>query len=126
VHATAHELSQHLDAVGRTADPLGIGFLTLGMSPSEIAPPPSTADSPITRPASSIVSQPVSPRRPSSRSELIEWFSAGEKPHDAFAIGTEHEKVPFYRADPCATSCLKNEKPMMPAGARPTAKVAPK
>ncbi|MBK3398717.1 MULTISPECIES: glutamate--cysteine ligase [Methylobacterium] len=35
----------------------------------------------------------------SARSELIEWFSAGEKPHDAFAIGTEHEKVPFYRAD---------------------------
>jgi gamma-glutamylcysteine synthetase len=29
----------------------------------------------------------------SARSELIEWFSAGEKPHDAFAIGTEHEKV---------------------------------
>ncbi len=22
-----------------------------------------------------------------------------EKPQDAFAIGTEHEKVPFYRAD---------------------------
>ncbi len=35
----------------------------------------------------------------SARSELIEWFSAGEKPHDTFAIGTEHEKVPFYRAD---------------------------
>ncbi|MFH6783843.1 MULTISPECIES: glutamate--cysteine ligase [Methylobacterium] len=35
----------------------------------------------------------------SARSELIEWFAAGEKPQDAFAIGTEHEKVPFYRAD---------------------------
>ncbi len=33
VHATAHELSQHLDAVRQAADPLGIGFLTLGMSP---------------------------------------------------------------------------------------------
>jgi hypothetical protein len=37
---------------------------------SGIAPPPSTADSPITRPASSIVSQPVSPRRPSSRASI--------------------------------------------------------
>lgn len=33
-----------------------------------------------------------------TRDELIEWFSAGEKPADSFAIGTEHEKVPFYRA----------------------------
>ncbi|GJD49275.1 Glutamate--cysteine ligase EgtA [Methylobacterium crusticola] len=33
------------------------------------------------------------------RAELIEWFAAGEKPPEAFAIGTEHEKVPFYRAD---------------------------
>ncbi len=54
----------------------------------------------------------------SARSELIEWFAAGEKPQDAFAIGTEHEKVPFYRADlspvpyagetgsrPCWTAC---------------------
>ncbi|GJD95312.1 glutamate--cysteine ligase [Methylobacterium iners] len=32
-----------------------------------------------------------------TRDELIAWFSAGEKPRDAFAIGTEHEKVPFYR-----------------------------
>ncbi|GJE03458.1 glutamate--cysteine ligase [Methylobacterium isbiliense] len=31
------------------------------------------------------------------RAELIEWFAAGEKPKSAFAIGTEHEKVPFYR-----------------------------
>ncbi|ACL62032.1 glutamate--cysteine ligase [Methylobacterium nodulans] len=33
-----------------------------------------------------------------TRDELIEWFAAGEKPKDAFVIGTEHEKVPFYRA----------------------------
>ncbi|MGU3538541.1 glutamate--cysteine ligase [Methylobacterium sp. A54F] len=34
-----------------------------------------------------------------SRTELIAWFAAGEKPRDSFAIGTEHEKIPFYRAD---------------------------
>ncbi|WP_375455212.1 glutamate--cysteine ligase [uncultured Methylobacterium sp.] len=31
-----------------------------------------------------------------TRAELIDWFAAGEKPRDAFAIGTEHEKIPFY------------------------------
>ena len=34
-----------------------------------------------------------------TRDELTAWFAAGEKPADAFAIGTEHEKIPFYRAD---------------------------
>ncbi len=34
-----------------------------------------------------------------SRAELIEWFAAGEKPRERFAIGTEHEKIPFYSAD---------------------------
>ncbi|MDP4021226.1 glutamate--cysteine ligase [Methylobacterium sp. NEAU 140] len=32
-----------------------------------------------------------------SRTELIDWFAAGEKPRARFAIGTEHEKIPFYR-----------------------------
>ena len=32
-----------------------------------------------------------------TRAELIEWFAAGEKPRARFAIGTEHEKIPFYR-----------------------------
>ncbi len=32
-----------------------------------------------------------------TRDELISWFAAGEKPRDTFAIGTEHEKIPFYR-----------------------------
>ncbi|MEH3117964.1 MAG: glutamate--cysteine ligase [Methylorubrum populi] len=34
-----------------------------------------------------------------TRDELIAWFAAGEKPRERFAIGTEHEKIPFYRAD---------------------------
>ena len=34
-----------------------------------------------------------------TRDELIAWFSAGEKPRERFAIGTEHEKIPFYAAD---------------------------
>lgn len=34
-----------------------------------------------------------------TRDELIAWFAAGEKPRSRFAIGTEHEKIPFYRAD---------------------------
>lgn len=34
-----------------------------------------------------------------SRAELIDWFAQGEKPTERFAIGTEHEKIPFYRAD---------------------------
>ncbi len=33
VHATAEELATHLAAVKRVAQPMGIGFLTLGMSP---------------------------------------------------------------------------------------------
>ena len=32
-----------------------------------------------------------------TRDELIAWFAAGEKPRESFAIGTEHEKIPFYR-----------------------------
>ncbi|CAO4182907.1 glutamate--cysteine ligase [Methylorubrum populi] len=34
-----------------------------------------------------------------TREELIAWFSAGEKPRERFAIGTEHEKIPFYTKD---------------------------
>jgi glutamate--cysteine ligase len=34
-----------------------------------------------------------------ARSELVEWIASGEKPRDAWRLGTEHEKVPFYRAD---------------------------
>ena len=35
----------------------------------------------------------------SSRDELIDWFEAGCKPQGPFLIGTEHEKIPFYRTD---------------------------
>jgi len=34
-----------------------------------------------------------------SRDELVAWVAQGEKPSAAWRIGTEHEKVPFYRAD---------------------------
>src|SRR3954471_487524 len=34
-----------------------------------------------------------------SRDELIRWFEAGEKPRSAWRLGTEHEKVPFYKHD---------------------------
>ena len=34
-----------------------------------------------------------------SRDELIRWFEAGEKPRSAWRLGTEHEKVPFYKDD---------------------------
>lgn len=34
-----------------------------------------------------------------SRDELAAWFEQGSKPADAFRIGTEHEKFPFFRAD---------------------------
>jgi glutamate--cysteine ligase len=34
-----------------------------------------------------------------SKAELIGWIAAGEKPANAFRLGTEHEKFPFYRAD---------------------------
>ncbi len=34
-----------------------------------------------------------------SRDELIAWFADGEKPATRFALGTEHEKIPFYKAD---------------------------
>ncbi len=32
------------------------------------------------------------------KDELIAWIAKGVKPHSAFRIGTEHEKVPFYSA----------------------------
>jgi glutamate--cysteine ligase len=35
----------------------------------------------------------------SSKAELINWISAGEKPESAFRLGTEHEKFPFYLSD---------------------------
>ncbi|MGO4525252.1 glutamate--cysteine ligase [Microvirga sp. 2MCAF35] len=34
-----------------------------------------------------------------ARSELVEWIASGEKPRDAWRLGTEHEKIPFYTAD---------------------------
>jgi glutamate--cysteine ligase len=33
----------------------------------------------------------------SSRDELVRWFERGSKPAEAFRIGIEHEKFPFYR-----------------------------
>ncbi|MGL5363045.1 MAG: glutamate--cysteine ligase [Bosea sp. (in: a-proteobacteria)] len=35
----------------------------------------------------------------SSKSELIGWIAAGEKPASAFKLGTEHEKFPFYTSN---------------------------
>ena len=32
-----------------------------------------------------------------SRDELVAWLEAGVKPPAQFRIGTEHEKIPFYR-----------------------------
>lgn len=34
-----------------------------------------------------------------ARSELVDWIASGEKPREAWRLGTEHEKVPFYTAD---------------------------
>ncbi|NNM72970.1 glutamate--cysteine ligase [Enterovirga aerilata] len=34
----------------------------------------------------------------SGRDELVAWIAAGEKPASDWKVGTEHEKVPFYRA----------------------------
>jgi len=34
-----------------------------------------------------------------ARAELVEWLAEGEKPREAWRLGTEHEKVPFYTAD---------------------------
>jgi glutamate--cysteine ligase len=34
-----------------------------------------------------------------ARSELVEWIASGEKPRDSWRLGTEHEKVPFRKAD---------------------------
>ncbi len=41
----------------------------------------------------------VDETRISSRDELIGWLEAGCKPQGPFRVGTEHEKIPFYRAD---------------------------
>src|SRR4051794_12765459 len=32
-----------------------------------------------------------------TRDELVAWIAEGEKPASAWRLGTEHEKVPFYR-----------------------------
>jgi glutamate--cysteine ligase len=32
-----------------------------------------------------------------ARHELVEWIASGEKSREAWRLGTEHEKVPFYR-----------------------------
>ena len=33
------------------------------------------------------------------RDALVAWLEAGCKPTGPFQVGTEHEKIPFYRAD---------------------------
>ncbi len=35
----------------------------------------------------------------SSRDDLVGWLEAGAKPNGPFRLGTEHEKIPFYRID---------------------------
>jgi len=35
----------------------------------------------------------------SAKAELVAWIAQGEKAPDAFRLGTEHEKFPFYRDD---------------------------
>ena len=32
-----------------------------------------------------------------ARDELVQWIAEGEKPRDRWRLGTEHEKIPFYR-----------------------------
>lgn len=39
-----------------------------------------------------------------SRDELVAWIEAGSKPPAQFRIGTEHEKIPFHRADRTAVA----------------------
>src|SRR5262249_41086647 len=34
-----------------------------------------------------------------SRNQLVEWIEKGSKSKEAYLIGTEHEKFPFYRKD---------------------------
>ena len=34
-----------------------------------------------------------------SRHDLVAWLEAGCKPAEAFRVGAEHEKIPFYKAD---------------------------
>jgi glutamate--cysteine ligase len=43
-----------------------------------------------------------------TRDDLVAWFEKGCKERSAFRLGTEHEKVPFYRAD---TSPVPYERP---------------
>ena len=33
-----------------------------------------------------------------ARDDLVAWIAEGEKPRDAWRLGTEHEKIPFYKA----------------------------
>src|SRR3954454_4995796 len=33
-----------------------------------------------------------------ARDELVAWIAEGEKPREAWRLGTEHEKVPCYRS----------------------------
>lgn len=33
-----------------------------------------------------------------SKADLINWIAEGEKPADKWRVGTEHEKIPFYKA----------------------------
>jgi glutamate--cysteine ligase len=35
----------------------------------------------------------------SARDELIAWIAAGARPKEQWRLGTEHEKIPFYRKD---------------------------
>jgi glutamate--cysteine ligase len=34
-----------------------------------------------------------------TRDDLVTWFEKGCKDHSSFRLGTEHEKIPFYRDD---------------------------
>jgi len=34
-----------------------------------------------------------------SRDDLVAWLEAGCRPAQAFRVGSEHEKIPFYKSD---------------------------
>ena len=74
----------------------GTAFVALSLARHYLRP---TAGSPAAGVGAFMARDVVDSEVVESRDALVAWLEAGCKPSGPFRVGTEHEKIPFYRAD---------------------------
>ena len=83
----AQALNEHPAEIARAP-----AFIALSRPPPYLGPPPAGAGGGICMARDVTDAEPVNGRR-----DLVAWFEAGCKAPENFRVGSEHEKIPFYR-----------------------------